>query len=225
VYLFGPVFARVLHLQGRTPLHASTVVIDGLAVAFLGPPEAGKSTTAAKFAQLGYGVLGEDVLNLLPSENEFKATPGYPVIRLWPQSLEILRGLPEISTDGTPGLNKLCLDSRLGAYRFEGEPKALAAIYVLKGRAEDERAPYIEALEPHVALLELLANILGQSVVDSEGRARNFAFLARLARAVPLRRMIPHCNPDRLQRMSELIAEDFRKQVVPRWKIRAEAHV
>jgi len=225
VYLLGPVFARVLQLQGRTPLHASTVVIDGLAVAFLGPSKAGKSTIAAKFAQLGYTVLVEDVLNLLPDENEFKAAPGYPVIRLWPQSMDILHGVAGTSTDGMPGQDKLCLDSRLGTYHFEGEPRPLAAIYVLKERADDERAPYIETLEPHMALLELLANTLGQSIIDAQGRARNFVFLDRLAKAAPIRKMVPHCSPDRLERMCELIAEDFRKQVAPRWKMRVETHV
>jgi hypothetical protein len=51
-YLLGPVFALLLQLRGRTPLHASSVVIDGLAVAFLGPSGAGKSTTGQAFFAL-----------------------------------------------------------------------------------------------------------------------------------------------------------------------------
>ena len=223
--LLGSVFGLVLQLQGRTPLHASTVVIDGLAVAFLGPSEAGKSTTAAKFAQLGYAVLAEDVLSFLPDDNEFMATPGYPVIRLWPQSVEMLRSDADTSSYHPAGEDKLCLDLRPGAYRFEAEPKPLAAIYVLKTRKDDETAPYLEPTEPHRALLELLANTLGRSLIDAECRARNFSFLARLARAVPLRKMIPHCNPGRLEKMCELIAGDFQKQVVPWRKMRTGTHV
>ena len=221
--LLGPVFGLVLQLRGRTPLHASTVVIDGLAVAFLGPSEAGKSTTAAKFAQLGYAVLAEDVLSFLPDDDEFMATPGYPEIRLWPQSVKMLHSRADSSSYHPAGQDKLVLDLQPGAYRFEAEPKPLAAIYVLKTRKDDETAPYLEPLEPHRALLELVANTLGQ--FDVECRARNFSFLARLARAVPLRKMVPHCNPDRLEKMCALIAGDFRKQVVPWWKMRTGTHV
>jgi len=223
--LLGAVFGLVLQLRGRTPLHASTVVIDGLAVAFLGPSEAGKSTTAAKFAQLGYAVLAEEVLSFLPDDNEFMATPGYPVIRLWPQSVEMLHSRADTSSYQPAGQDKLCLDLQPGAYRFETEPRPLAAIYVLKTRKDDETAPYLEPLEPHRALLELLTNTIGRSLIDAECRARNFSFLARLARAVPLRKMVPHSNPDRLEKMCELIAGDFRKQVVPWWKMRTGTHV
>jgi len=222
--LLGPaVFGLVLQLQGRTSLHASTVVIDGLAVAFLGPSEAGKSTTAAKFAQLGYGVLAEDVLSFLPDNNEFMATPGYPVIGLRPQSVEMLHSRADTSSCRPAGEDKLCLDLQPGAYRIEAEPKPLAAIYVLKARKDDESAPYLEPLEPHRALLELVPNTLGQ--FDAECRARNFSFLAQLARAVLVRQMIPHCNLGRLEKMCELIAGDFRKQVVPWRKMRTGTHV
>ena len=224
-YLLGPVFALLLQLRGRTPLHASSVVIDGLAVAFLGPSGAGKSTTAAKFAQLGCAVLSEDVLNLLREDGEFKATPGYPVIRLLPQSVQMLHGLAGSLAHPAPGGDKLCLDPQLGAGRFEGESKPLAAIYALKPRTDDNRAPYIEPLEPHAAALELLANTLGKLLIDAEGRARNFTFLTRLALDIPLRKMVPHSDPDQLARMCELILEDFRNQVTPLRKTRATAHV
>ena len=124
-----------------------------------------------------------------------------------------------------PGQDKVCVDLEAGAHVFEGSPSPLAAIYVLKTRTDDETAPYLEPLEPHRALMELLANTLGQSLIDAEGRARNFSFLARLARDVPLRKMVPHRSPDRLERMCGLIVEDFRNQVTPRRKTRARAHV
>ena len=49
-YLLGPVLGIFLRLRGETCLHASAVTFDDHAVVFVGPPGAGKSTTAAAFA-------------------------------------------------------------------------------------------------------------------------------------------------------------------------------
>ncbi len=50
--------------DGRLSFHASTVVIGGAAWGVLGSKEAGKSTTVALLAQLGYDVLSDDLLVL-----------------------------------------------------------------------------------------------------------------------------------------------------------------
>ena len=62
--LFGPIIGFALHLRGTPCLHASAVVVDGRAVAFLGHSGAGKSTTAASFVHRGYRALTDDVLAL-----------------------------------------------------------------------------------------------------------------------------------------------------------------
>ena len=67
VYLLGPVMGFVLRLRGITCLHASAVMVDNRALAFLGPPGAGKSTLAAAFALSGHPVLSDDVLPLTRS--------------------------------------------------------------------------------------------------------------------------------------------------------------
>jgi hypothetical protein len=64
VCLFGPIIGFVLHLRGTPCLHASAVVIDGRAVAFLGHSGAGKSTMAAAFVRRGFAALTDDVLAL-----------------------------------------------------------------------------------------------------------------------------------------------------------------
>jgi len=64
-YLLGPVFGLLLRLRGVTCLHASAVSIDDGCVLFVGAEGAGKSTTAAAFAQLGFGVMSDDVAALM----------------------------------------------------------------------------------------------------------------------------------------------------------------
>ena len=207
--LFAPVFSLLLQFRGRTPLHASVVTIDGRAIAFIGPGGAGKSTTAAKFAQLGYAVLSEDVLNVLSEGKEFNALPGYPVLHLWPQAAAMFRGLADSPAYQMRGEDSVRIDLQADARRSEISPSPIAAIYVLKPRMKDHAAPYIEPLEPRAAFLELLANTLGPPL-NAEARARSFAFVARVAADVPLRKVVPHSEPDRLERMCELIVDDVR---------------
>ncbi|HEY0729444.1 MAG TPA: hypothetical protein VGD38_15295, partial [Pyrinomonadaceae bacterium] len=56
-YLLGPVMGFVLLLRGLVSLHASAIVVDGAAIALVGPAGAGKSTTAAAFSARGFSVL------------------------------------------------------------------------------------------------------------------------------------------------------------------------
>jgi hypothetical protein len=63
-YLLGPVLGLVLHLRGIPCLHASSVAIGDRAIALLGGAGAGKSTTAAAFAQRGFPVLTDDIVAL-----------------------------------------------------------------------------------------------------------------------------------------------------------------
>src|SRR5262249_30711615 len=63
-YLLGPVMGFVLRLRGVTCLHASAVSLVESAVALVGFPGAGKSTTAAAFAHSGFPVIADDVVAL-----------------------------------------------------------------------------------------------------------------------------------------------------------------
>ena len=81
-YLLGPIMGFVLLLRGHVCLHASAVVIADQAIALLGPAGAGKSTTAAAFAEVGYGILAEDVLTFDEKEGHYYVRSAYPYIRL-----------------------------------------------------------------------------------------------------------------------------------------------
>ncbi|MFB3074256.1 MAG: hypothetical protein ACE1Z6_03640, partial [Candidatus Methylomirabilales bacterium] len=63
-YLIGQVLSFALVKRGIEPLHSTTVVIDGKAVAFLGDSGYGKSSLGAAFLQAGYPLLTDDLLVL-----------------------------------------------------------------------------------------------------------------------------------------------------------------
>jgi hypothetical protein len=62
LYILSEALGLILYQRGLFLLHASAVLIDGQVVIFAGCPGAGKSTTAAAFAKLGYPVLSDDMV-------------------------------------------------------------------------------------------------------------------------------------------------------------------
>ena len=70
-------FAALLH--GLEVFHASAVVRDGEAVAFLGPSRSGKTSLALELCSRGATFLADDVLALEPRDGGLLANPGSPI--------------------------------------------------------------------------------------------------------------------------------------------------
>ena len=208
-YLLGPIMGFVLLLRGNICLHASAVAIGEQAIAFLGPAGSGKSTTAAAFANRGYGILAEDVLSLNERGTTFWVEPGYPCIRLWPHSVAALYGAPDELPKLTPTWDKCFLDLSQERYTFHEQSLPLTAVYVLAARSEDPAAPYVQRLSQAQALMALVANTYATTLMDREMRAYEFGLLSRLAADVPIVQVTPSNNAADLGRLCDTIIEDF----------------
>lgn len=208
-YLLGPIMGFVLLLRGTICLHASAVVIGEQAIALLGPAGSGKSTTAAAFAGLGYGILAEDVVSLNERGTTFWVQPGYPCIRLWPHSVEALYGTMHELPKLTPTWEKCFLDLTQERYTFHERPLPLVAIYMLAARSKDPKAPYVEQLSQAQALMSLVANTYATNLMEKEMRAYEFGLLSRLAVEVPVRQVTPSNSAEHLGRLCDVIIEDF----------------
>lgn len=94
--LLGVIFGALLHQRGRIVLHASSVLINGQAVAFVGNKGFGKSTLAAAMYRLGYAVLGDDVaaIELREGAGPF-LYPAYPHLNVWPHAARFLGDDPD----------------------------------------------------------------------------------------------------------------------------------
>jgi hypothetical protein len=207
-YLLGPVMGFVLLLRGIICLHASAIAIGNAAVAMVGPPEAGKSTTAAVLARLGYAVISDDVVTLDERDGAFLVHPTYALIRLWPESVEALYGSADALPRLTPTWNKRYLDVTEKGYRFQRDPLPLAAIYVLEERTTDPAAPRIEDLRGKAALMSLVANLYVARLMNGPMSARGLDLLARVAASVPVRRVVPHVEVANLTRLCDMIIDD-----------------
>ena len=208
--LLGPIMGVVLRLRGITCLHASAVAIDGLAVGLVGVSGAGKSTTAAAFARLGYPVLTEDVLALEDCVDHFKVRPSYPRVRLWPQSVAGLFGASDALPRMTPNWEKRFMDLRASGYRFQSEPLPLAAIYFLGPRVSGPGDTQVNFERPAKALLALVSDSYGTNFLDKFQRAKEFEVLSRLVEDLPLRHVTAMDDFSRINDLCNAVVQDFR---------------
>ena len=205
VYLVGPVLGFALRQRGTVTLHASSLSIQGNAIALVGETEAGKSTTAAALALRGWPVLAEDICALADSGGHYQVLPGYPRVCLWPDSVDFLFS----SSDALPlivsGWEKRFLSLDGSRARFASSSAPLAAIFLLAERSAQDSAPSIEPISQREALLRLVQNTYMNWYLDKRQRADEFDVLTRLIASIDCFRVIPSSDPARLGALAELI--------------------
>lgn len=186
-YLMGPVLAFVLRLKGRVCLHASSIAVDGNAVAFVGPSGVGKSTLAAALVSRGFRVVSEDVLPLRLEHNRILVDPGGPLIRLWQSSVHSLFGAPDAMPLLTPNWDKRFqpLSAESGSFMPQSCP--LCVIYLLAPRQPGQANAAISPLTSREALMALVLNTYSNKLLDTEMRSQEFELLGQLVAKIPVR--------------------------------------
>ncbi len=208
-YLLGPVMGFVLILRGITCLHASAIAFDDQAIVLLGPQAAGKSTTAAAFARSGYSILADDIVAIADRGDSFLVQPGYPRLRLWPDSVNILYGASAALPLLTPHWEKRYLELMDRDYKFQQRPLPLVAVYILGERSDDPASPFIQSVSASNAMMTLVANAYATYMKDKAMRAQEFDLLSRVSTQVPLRRVTPRADAAYLSRLCSVITDDF----------------
>jgi hypothetical protein len=187
-------------------------VIHNQVAVFVGEAGAGKSTTAAAFAQRGYPVLSDDVVALVDRGDSFLVQPAYPRIRLWNSSVEALYGTPDVLprlVPTHPTWDKRYLDLTQPGYQFQTEPLPLSAIYLLGSRSDRPEAPWLEPVANQEQLLTLITNTYTNYLLNKSQRAQEFEVLSRLVKHIPIRRIIPHQDSTRLDKLLDTVLKDF----------------
>jgi hypothetical protein len=188
-YLLGQALSFSLLSFGYEPLHATAVVVDGGAIAFLGDCGYGKSTLGAAFVARGFPVLTDDVLALETRAGRWIAHAGPPRLKLFPSVAQRVLSRSDGSTLNT-GTSKLLLS--LGKSESTVQSVPLRALYVLPNpaRARPHRGRIqISAVKGQKAFLAVTRAAFNLIQVDRERLARQFTMAARLAGDVPIRRL------------------------------------
>ena len=187
-YLLGQALSFALIKQGFDPLHATVVVIGGVAVAFLGESGYGKSTLAAAFVRSGHGLVTDDLLVLSDQDHEFAAHPGPPRIKLLPEIARAVLGPKVRGIAITRMMRKMVIPLPEG--QTVGSAVPLKIVYALTKPAPPGREPAtvtIRRLSQRQACIALTRNTFNTVLTDSERLIRQFAFATNVASRVPVK--------------------------------------
>lgn len=201
-YLYGVLAGFAVRLRGLLALHASAVVVENSAFAFVGQSGAGKSTVAAAFVQKGYAVLTEDVVALSATPGGVIAHRGHADVRLWPSGAALLRTQPLVRVSAA--WPKLVMPT---AVPHADAP--LAGIYVLQDRDDPAVAQRGAPLGASEALLALLPHTYVSHLMRREDRPRELAALGALVHDVPVRALVVPSLPDGFGALRDMLLGDL----------------
>ena len=182
--LVGVVFGALLQQRGLVVLHASSVLINGGAIAIAGPKGHGKSTLAAALYRLGHQVLGDDVaaVDLAGSPSMY---PAFPSLNLWPHAAKSVGNDPErLHALRNGGIKRVLHVQK----NFAHEPVPLKCVYLLDYGKE------LQIIEPEPG--EAFKRLLPQCYAarywsDVPGTAgRLLTACGSLIRQVPVKRLV-----------------------------------
>ena len=205
-YLVSQTLSFALLKQGIEPLHATAVVLDGRAVAFLGDCGYGKSSLGAAFVQTGHRLLTDDVLVVSrdPAQHHrMLAHPGPPRLKLFPRVASRLLNRHQSGTPLNWGTRKLILPLTHDEHCDTATP--LETIYVLGQPASRPPSTQvtIRTLPLRRACLKLIANTFNTVITDQARLARQFNWAAQLASTVPVKSL---SYPRRLSHIPAVLA-------------------
>ncbi len=212
VYLLGQALSFALMKQGLEPLHATAIVLDGGAVAFLGDSGFGKSTLAASFLATGHRMLTDDLLVLKQTSGTILAFPGPSRIKLFPNVAQKYIGKAANAGPMNPFTGKLVIP--LNREQVCATPVPLRAIYSLAA-ADDLThggTVSIEALSPREAFLELLRNTFNYRIVDPDRLERQFTEMVHVAGMASVRKVFYPRVIERLPAVCDALLRDFRSE-------------
>ena len=178
VFLVGNVLATVLGLRGAAVLHASTVELEGVAVAFAGGSGAGKSTAAALLCAAGGALVGDDTARI-------EERGGALLIHHGPSELRLRRHAAGLA-DSMGAATRTTTDGRIAvAVRpAAGVTTPLGAVAFPRW-SDDAAGPAVIRLRPRDAVEALLrcARVAGWRTKDPV--RTHLRACARIASSVP----------------------------------------
>jgi hypothetical protein len=211
--LVGPILGTVLRMRGAVSLHACVLDVASRAVAVAAGAGTGKSTLAAEMAQRGHAIVSDDVGAVVrDAPREWTAHPGYPRLRLNPDSLRALHaganpGGAVLTREPKRYLN-LSEGPKGTPWRFHAEPLTLRAVYVLE-RDRGVKIPAVEHLDPQSRVAALLQQVRPSPFpLPPETRAAELERLADLAGDVEVRRLRCPDGLDSLRATCDALVRD-----------------
>jgi hypothetical protein len=200
-YIIGTVMALLLYQRGLLVLHASSLNINGSAVAFLGNPGSGKSSIAAALHKNGHEIITDDVSAIDFKGEIIKVFPGYPQIKL---SDDVSRSLgydinSSIKLDKQEEKRGYRVNNRLIESSIE-----LRQIYILTIASDQgiERIPHQEAVK------EIIRHSYPTRFAQPEN-PEHFLKCVNIVNKIPLYRLNRSSSLQALPMLAQLVEENL----------------
>jgi Transglutaminase-like superfamily len=189
-FFLGPICALLLELRGCPCLHASSIQVGAVAVALAGHSGTGKSSLAASMVNSGYPLLSDDILPMTVRGETCFGIPGYPQMKLNPETARAWLGLTESRAPVVPDSDKCWIPVGQGWGGFAHEAIPLQVVYVLDREPAQDGETRICHLGPAESLIELLRFSFCARLVERLGlQQRRLALLAKIVQRVQVRRL------------------------------------
>ena len=210
--ILGPLLGMILHQRNYLILHASGVKIGNRACLFLGAKGQGKSTMAATLYGQGHQMMTDDVAAISFNDSGNPTLlPGFPQIKLWPDSVKSALGdCPESFSKIHPLIEKRARPTFDG---FFSKPLPLQRIYILQSGSNFG----IQELNPQEAIKQLIghsyvAMTLGDKFSQLDNVAQHFHQSATLVNKVTICSLERPRSLDLLPEVVRLIEKDVNQQ-------------
>jgi hypothetical protein len=201
--ILGPLMSILLRQRGLLVLHASCVVLQGKAVAFMGDSGWGKSTLAELFYSQGKRLITDDVMAIEIEAAPPSVVPSYPQIKLMPDAALSLGHV----SNSIPALHSHSIKlARSVDQDFEQTPVPLHCIYVLDTGSQHQISP----ISLQDAFQELVRHSRAVGLLNAtDFRSAHLHQCARLLNQVPLLRLQRKMSLDLLPELVDLIGKDI----------------
>ena len=211
-FFFHAALSFWLETRGQPVLHASSVALQDVAVAFLAFSGMGKSTLATSFLGDGGRLITDDSLPLELQDDQILAWPCHPQIKIEPQHARLLLGLEtqELVVDRVSEKVHVSADQKWKG-SFATSPRRLFCCYLPQRRDGLEGVAFEEVTGAD-AVVELVRHSLVPRLSAGAGLSRQRSQnLSRVARLVRIRRLIYPSGINNLKLVRQAVSVDLER--------------
>ncbi len=212
--LLSNVLSLWLEQRKIRALHASCLVYQGKAAAFMADSTTGKSTLAAALLRAGAEFLSDDIVPITETPGGFFASPGYPTMRLSQEQAGHFLGEQAGLAHWVPALGKALISiGENGWSSYCNIPQKIQRLYILNRNDNDPGSEVrFEPLSDVDSVLSLIRfSFLTGSTLALGIVAERMAFFARLVEQVRVTRLIYPSGYEHLTDVTQRIFQDMDK--------------
>lgn len=203
--ILGSAMSVLLQQRGFLVLHASCVVINNSAVAFLGNSGEGKSTICSAFHTCGHKILTDDVMAVRIEQDGIWVVPSIPEIKLRSDSAALMNYREGTLSPIHPLTKKVVHQIQSG---FLTQPVPLKQIYVLAKGEQNQ----IQPLSSQNAFIELVRHTRAVKTLRSQALEQaHFQKCVTLAQNVNISKLFRKFTLSDIFNVVELVEKHLQK--------------